>query len=169
MSEANGPGEPTVIVVTQGAEGEGGGEGSPTVEILGAGEGGESEAVRLAEIEGETAIALAVISGENELAIMEHLSDAHENTELEQCRLRIAELEGVTTAQATELQSLRTAAAAPLILTPLTPEPPPPPLPPSGEGAGPPESLVAPVVEPEEAPPPPEAPKPKRKGHLRLI
>lgn len=155
MSEANGSG-PTIVVVTPGEETPGGsGEGEQVearAEAAVVAEVADS-AVQIAEIEAERDITLAAISAET----TETIVTAEQNEELERCRLRIAELEGLSTAQMEELQTLRAQ-----LIPPLSQEPPPSPPPPveSAEEAGPRESQEAAPVE--------EPPKVKRKP-LRWI
>lgn len=159
MSEANGNG-PTVVVVAPG-EGEAAQDGrSGTLEG-----GGEIQAeaveevaetavdgaVEIARIEANRDVAIAEIQADSLETAVEASADAAAQSELEECRSRIASLEASNIAQATELETLR----AQLILpaSENSPANPPPPLE-EGEGVAPPEAATAP--EPE---------KPKRKHH----
>jgi len=152
MSDANGP---TVVVVTSG-EGEAG-EGSEGGEIQAVAEAEATEevadaAVEIARIEADRDVTLAAISAETTEAIHESFS----NQELEQCRLRIAELEGENTALRTQLES------QPALLIPVQSEEPPPNPPLELESAkedGPRESQEAPA---QAAEPPSQKRKPLR-------
>lgn len=114
-----------------------------------------SDAVEIARIEADTAITLAVIGAETTEAAIA----ANNSAELDQCRLRITELEGLNTGLLATVSTLE----AQLTPAPLVTEPPPPPPSESVEEDGLRENPE--VVEVEEAPPAPEAPKPKRKVH----
>lgn len=170
MDPENDEAGPTVVVVATGGEGERSGEDGGEVQIIApVSEGGETSEVEIARIQADAAVTIAAI--EADASIEHHQLSAEENREfaetlhteeLEQCRLRIAELEGQNTALTLELETVR----AQLIPPPLEAPPPNPPEPEaeSERADGQPES----PVDPERAEPPEEPPKPKPK-RLRWI
>jgi hypothetical protein len=151
MSEArdNGPGVAVTINAGEASPGEreAGGEDQGGAEISASPEA----AVQIAEIEAGRDIALAEIRNEGDAAFAEQLS----NSELEQCRLRIAELEGLNQGLAETVATLELTVAS---LTPPPSEPPPnPPEPPPSPDA------VGDASEPVESPPPDEPPPPRKR------
>lgn len=149
MSEANGG--PTIIVVPAGEGAAGEGSEGGEVQVIGAVEAPAVAAVEIAAIEAGRDIAIAEIQLEETVV----RNEAYASEELEQCRLRIAELEGLNTGLLAQLES-----RPPLILE-LSSEPPPSlELPPESVAEdGPRES----PVEPEALAPEPEPVK--RKPH----
>lgn len=157
MSEAsNGP---VAVEVNVGAEGEGEGGHVGEVAASEALEPLAEAAVEVARIEADRDTEIARIEADtslehHELNVQETeaLNELSEKSELEQCRTRIAELEGQNTVLLTELALLK------------------PPTPPQSEEPPPnqpdqPESVEA-VLDPErEESPAPEPEKPRRKPH----
>lgn len=142
---------PTIVVVTPsqgeaGKTGEGG-EVQASDEVEAVSEVADA-AVEIARIEADRDVTLAVIQEEASV----DRAEAYASEELEQCRLRIAELEGQNTAQAMELERLTHPPSSEL---PLNPQP---------EA----EAVVV-VAEPEPAASQeaeaPEPEKPRRKPH----
>lgn len=152
MAGENGSdGTDVAVVINAGAtpesEPEAGGEDQGGSEVATTAEA----AVQIAEIEADRDIALAVIQNEGQAAFAEQIS----NTELEQCRLRIAELEGENQGLRETISTLE-ATVASLTPPPSNPPPNPPEPPPSPDEVG-------DVSEPVESPPPDEPPPPRKR------
>lgn len=150
MSEANDPAGPVVVVVAPGAEASGGSSEGGEVAAPETVETVADAAVQIAEIEANRDVDLAIIHTEADA----QRAERYASEELEQCRNRIAELEG-------ENSGLREALATATALIPppseLSPPNPPDPDPsPDAEA-----HAQAPAESPAVAD---EPPKPRKRG-----
>lgn len=115
-------------------------------------------ACEIAETQADRDVALAEIEQKTRLGEAEIIAEAATDAELEQCRNRISELEGLNSVLATELESLRSPASS----IPSTSEESPTPLPE-------PESVAPTLDSPERAEEPEPAERPRAKKKFRWI